>query len=162
MAITLKLTPVYETYVIEIPGDGDFEVRVRAATTGDDEQRSELFRKQRRVYNDAAVGETAVEQEWNFHQINRVEVALTLAGCDLKKEVEKLDPKTREVIEVVEVPVFDFKERRNGLIGIKDESEFYTAWKELPDKYTSAIHDKILAKNPQWKPVVAGSDTSGE
>ena len=116
--------------------DASIEVEFRQATSGDDLRVASLFSKQRQIWNDEHLGETVLERDWNWREVERFRVYLTLVGCNLVDENEE--------------PVFRFKSTRDGDRLSMNQTEFNSAYDALPSEITKQMYMACLAVNPQW------------
>lgn len=116
--------------------DVSIEVEFRQATSGDDLRVASLFSKQRQIWNDANLGETVLERDWNWREVERFRVYLTLVSCNLIDENED--------------PVFKFKSTRDGERLSMSQIEFNNAFDVLPSEITKQMYMACLVSNPQW------------
>ena len=140
MAFKIKTKPISEVikldfYDAEQP-DASIEVEFRQATSGDDLRVGALFSKQRQVWNDEKVGEMALERDFNWREVERFRVYLTLVGCNIVDENEDA--------------VFKFKTTRDGERLDMSKVEFERAYDALPTEITRQMYVACLSVNPQW------------
>jgi hypothetical protein len=140
MAFKVKTKPVATVtklgYFDPDQPDEAIEVEFRQASSGDDLRVASLFSKQRQIFNDEQLGETIIEREWNWREVERFRVYLTLCGCNLIDENED--------------PVFRFKTTRDGDRLDMNHTEFNAAYDALPSEITKEMYMACLAVNPQW------------
>ena len=101
-------------------------VKVIQAREGQRIARQQLWEKFDRTYEVA--GDITVSQEVNPAIVRRLEVFLTLTGCNIT---------TGDKQEAL----FKFPLK---------EAEFNTAWASLQPVIADEIHDKVMEMNPQW------------
>ena len=141
--MTIKLSaPIIEDFYLEQSevelGDGSEEpskVSIRQATQGDHERRSRVFAEISRVIeSEESLGTSMqIRQRWSMEELKRVEVFLTLAGCDILGSDGK--------------PLFRFNSSNRVAMS---EGEFNRAWALLPPVVANEIHQKVLALNYVW------------
>jgi hypothetical protein len=135
MPVTLKpaikkdfaLTEVDEAY--SVSGDEPTLITVRQATQGDHERRGEMFTRLTKEYT---ANGTRMYQEFSYSTLMRLEVFLTLAGCNITDEETG-------------APIFKFKEGR-----LTNEAEFEKTWIKMYPDICRAIHLRVLEMNPTW------------
>jgi len=114
-------------------------VTIRQATQGEHERRAALFSQViREMARDSSQDDIVrLIQRFSFEELKRIEVQLTMKGCNIVGPDGKLL----------------FKYNADGKMG---EHAFKEAWDVLPPSVASEIHDKVLDLNVDWRP------TSGE
>lgn len=121
------LTEIDEAY------DGDPSdpsvVTIRQATQGDHDRRNQMFSQVTRRYTDSG---PEVVQEFSLSNLMRLEVMMTLAGCNL------INAETNK-------PLFTFKNNR-----IASEAEFNRVWNDLSPDISQAIYKRVLMVNVDW------------
>jgi len=117
---------------------GETTVTIRQATRAAQDRRTDLTAEATRIWNDAEVGKIEVKQRISMADLQRLEVYMTLCGCN----IEDADGGA----------LFKFKNDGNGRPHLASENQFARAWGQLPDEVASEIHAKVLEVNPQWKP----------
>ena len=141
--MSIKLSaPLIEDFYLEVSesayGDGTeapSKVTVRQATQGDHERRSRVFAEISRVIEeqrDFGMASMQIRQRWSMEELKRVEVFLTLAGCDILDHEGK--------------PLFSF----NNDGKLIDEAVFSRQWSMLPPEVANEIHQKVLKVNYVW------------
>ena len=142
MSLKISSPIIEDFYLVEsekLFGDGSespAKISIRQATQGANERRSRVFAEISRVIeNEQEFGSTSVQirQRWSMEELKRVEVFLTLAGCD----IEGADGG----------PLFRFN-AKNSLA--MSENEFNRAWSLLPPVVANEIHEKVLSVNYVW------------
>lgn len=142
MALKLSSPTTEDFYLVraeELYGDGNGDpskITIRQATQGDHERRSRVFAEISRVVeNEMDIGTTSVQlrQRWSMEELKRVEVFLTLAGCD--------------IIGSDGSPLFRFNTK--GRVAMS-EQDFFRAWASLPPEVAREIHDAVLKVNFMW------------
>lgn len=108
-------------------------VTIRQATQSAHERRANLFANIVRELgkNDEMV---RLVQRFSMEELKRIEVMLTLAGCNIEDENGSML----------------FKFDSDGFI--RDEAAFNRAWGMLPPLVAEEIHDKVLDVNVDWAP----------
>lgn len=118
------------------------KVTIRQAAQSGHERRASLFSN---IVREMARGDqddiVRLIQRFSFEELKRIEVYLTLVGCNITDEHNK--------------PLFKFSS--NGHIS---ESSFTEAWGKLPPLVATEIHDCVLDLNIAWRP--EGEAISGE
>lgn len=137
--ITLYLTD--EDNDEENPDESTFVV-VRQATQREVEKRAELTADASRVFREGSK-EIEVKQRWSIEEQKRLEVFLTLAGCNIGAPVEEGEKAHN---------LFKFIKKNNRSYVAMSEEEFNDAWGLLPAEWAEQIHEAILVVNPQWSP----------
>jgi len=138
--MALKISPsLVEEYILEdadktqgLPADEEHtKVSIRMATQGDIERRSEVMDRFQRQYDGEKV---TVTQSFYYDEVERIEVELTLAACNILDDKDK--------------PLFEFVNGR-----LVDHNKFIVAWSKLPPHYAMAIKRVVKEKNPVWGPL---------
>lgn len=115
--------------------DGSTSVTIRQATQEAHERRANLFsnivRELSSNEDDADI--VRLIQRFSFEELKRIEVFLTMKGCNI------LDDKGK--------PLFRFSS--SGRIS---EKNFNEAWGILPPMVAEEIHEKVLDLNLDWRP----------
>lgn len=141
--MALKVQPaLIEEYVLSeadriegIPEDEEpTKVSIRLASQGDVERRSAVMDRFQRQYDGEKV---TVTQTFYYDEVERTEVELTLAACNIQDENGKA--------------LFHFVNNR-----VSDHNQFVQAWNKLPPHYAAAIKDAVKKKNAQWGPLGEG------
>jgi hypothetical protein len=117
--------------------DEDTWIEARQATQAEQERRQELTAESTREY----VGDSQtvrVTQRWSIEEQRKLEVYLTLAGCNILDENDK--------------PLFVFRtvDGKKRLDCSLDA--FGEIWGKLPSAIALRIHEAVLEVNPQWNP----------
>lgn len=122
-------------------------VSIKPATVAEQALRDELWAKQSRKYYTNEENAVEVKTESTFSQRVALEVFLTLVGCTIAfQEIDAEGERTGD-----EVPLFNFGVRANGEQYLNmTRDEFLAQWGKLPATVAEEIHEKVLAKNPQW------------
>lgn len=113
--------------------DQPTRVSIRQATQGGHEKRAALFANIVREWSNNTEGFRLV-QRFSFEELKRIEVQLTLAGCN----IEATDGAS----------LFKFNDK--GFI--TDEVAFKKAWDALPPMVAAEIHTKVIDLNIDWRP----------
>ena len=108
-------------------------VTIRQATQSATERRAKLFSNIIREMSGEADSIRLIQQ-FSFEELKRIEVMLTLAGCNISDENGK--------------SIFVFN--KDGFI--TDEVAFNKAWGRLPTLVANEIHEKVLEVNVDWAP----------
>lgn len=118
------------------PDEEPTTVQIRQATMRQVEERARLSEKQSTVYKDGA-DEVKIESKFNYPELQKLEVFLTLADCNILDTNGEL--------------LFKFKQGRDG-IGVlsMNYTEFSAAWGKLKPEWANAIHRRVLKVNPTW------------
>jgi hypothetical protein len=141
----LKLTaPLEKTFVLEISdevfgNDGDpTTVTIRQARQDAIEKRSYIYSEVTNILNATVElgAEMMLRQKWSIEQLNRMEVFLTMVGCD--------------VLDVDGQPLFKFRSENGRQVLDMSERQFNVAWGKLDGVIASEIHSKVLEVNPNW------------
>lgn len=137
-------TPLVKDFALErtdlaYPSDGDpTKITVRQATQAENERRSLIHSEVTQIINSSSAlkEELQLRQQWSIEELKRMEVYLTLVGCNI------LDEDGNDL--------FRFK-TVNGRqeIGM-NENEFKRAWGKLPPDIAQEIHEKVLEVNKTW------------
>lgn len=112
------------------------KVRIRQASQAAHERREALYANVIREMRSAVDGQedtVRLIQHFSLQELKRIEVMLTLAGCNIEDERGK--------------HLFDFTEDH-----VKSESQFREAWGSLPPIVCDEIHEKVLEVNIDWNP----------
>jgi hypothetical protein len=136
--------PIEKIFPIELEGD-KFNVTIRQARVGDDLKRKDLVAETSLVINDKFLGQE-IKQHINQAEIQRYDIFLTMVACDLEE---------KDADDNLIGPYFKFKNGR-----LDDEAVFNEAYRWLPIEVASAIYEKVLEVNPQWKFI--SNDDMGE
>ena len=150
MPVVLPI-PIERKVALNLPVDEDPEqeatVTVRQATQAEVEARAELNAETSRVFRS---GQQAVEVKarFSYEEARRLEVYLTLSGCNIDIPDESHKDGKR--------PLFTFKKQSGKMRLNMTEKEFEEAWGQLPAHWAEAIHQAVLSVNPQWNPDLAG------
>ena len=131
----IQAKPVQKTFTIPSSVYGDASVTIRQARTGDSIMRAELVAQTSYVVNDG-FGEQEIRQRFNWEEMKRYDVFLTLVDCDIVMEDDKGEP------------VGSWFTFVNGKL--QDRVAFDRAYNALPIEISEAIHEKVLEVNPQW------------
>ena len=115
-------------------GDGTSRTVARffQATQGAIEIHDQVFSSTEKTYLQS--GGVQVKGQHPQSYVNKMEVATTLAFCDLLDEKGNM--------------LFEFE---NGKV--KDEQKFYVAWASLFPDIADELHELCLLANPQWAPL---------
>jgi hypothetical protein len=103
-------------------------VTIRQAIQGDVELRNALFTDFTREYDGRIV---KVTQRISYDDIRRLEIFLTLCGCNIDNDKGE--------------PLFKFANER-----LTDRGAFEKAWATLPPVIAIEIGEKVLEMNPLW------------
>jgi len=110
------------------------KVTIRQATQGDNEKRTNLFAEVTRVIEGTKI---KTSSRWSYEQLRRLEVYLTLVGCNITDDQDK--------------PIFNFRSLQNGnQVLDMSESHFTEKWNSLPPLVAEEIHEKVLEVNISW------------
>jgi hypothetical protein len=129
-AITKDFTLEMSDEVFNEEGEPPTTLTVRQASQGEHERRGQLFAKW--ITSTKLDGTNNFEREFNYQQLKRLEVFLTLVDCNLT------NGSTGK-------PQFTFKNGR-----LDSRPAFDVAWDDLPVMIADEIHDKVLETNPDW------------
>jgi hypothetical protein len=137
-----------ETFVLEKSDpQSQTTVSIKPATVAEQAQRDELWAKQSRKYYTDEENAVEVKTESTFSQRIALEVFLTLVGCNIKYQDMDGDGDPSGD----EIPMFNFGARPSGEPYLNmSRDEFLSQWGKLPASVAEEIHQKVLAKNPQW------------
>ena len=130
-AALVKEFPLTKTDEIHKNEGDPTVVKIRQVKMGDKKLRDDLYAKFERRFDGNTV---TVSQVVSLDDVQRKEVYLTLAGCNICAS----DGKT---------PLFQFEGDR-----LKNEHDFNTAWATLDDDVAAEIHDKVMEMNLMWNP----------
>lgn len=108
-------------------------VTIRQATQAAHERRSTLFSQITREWSDGSDG-IRLTQHFSMEELKRLEVFLTLAGCNIEDEDGK--------------PLFSFSPEGY----LRDEGKFNRAWGLLPPLVAQEIHECVQVVNIDWRP----------
>lgn len=110
-------------------------VTIRQATQDQNEKRSLIYSKIIQKYN---ATERSMEQEqiFSIEQLKRIEVYLTLVGCNILSEKNE--------------PLFRFRNKNNMQYIDMTDFEFALAWGVLPPDIAAEIHGKVMEVNLTW------------
>lgn len=137
--MALKLTaPIEKDFILE-KSDKEYKndgapttVTIRQATQGQHERRNQLINTFNREYDGISV---TVSQNFSPEDLYRLEVELTLVGCN----IDDVDDK----------PLFIFKGN------FVEPASFKKGWAKLPPIVAEEIHSKVLEVNPLWSSPLA-------
>lgn len=115
---------------LEVDGEPT-KVSIRLANQGEVEKRDQTLTSYRRQYDGQTV---TVSQEVFYDEVERLEVELTLAACNILDEDGK--------------PLFAFKHDR-----VESHDKFVAAWNKLPPAYAAAIKEAVKTQNDNWGPL---------
>lgn len=142
----LKLSaPIIKDFPLEISdtlygNDGEpTVVTIRQATQGAKERRGEVFAEVTRVLSQKNTDDDSMELKsmWSWEKLKRMEVYLTLVGCNI------LDKDGKDL--------FKCKKGRDDIPYLDmTVSQFTLAWNDLYPEIADEIHDKVLEVNPTW------------
>ena len=114
-------------------------VTIIQASQGGKERRSLIHSEVTQVVNSESVlhREMQLRQKWSLEQLKRIEVFLTLVGCNIQ--------------DVDGQPLFKFK-TDNGIPSLAmSEEEFRVAFYKLDPDVADEIHEKVLEVNVSWQ-----------
>ncbi len=137
-------TPLEKDFVLErtdisYPSDGDpTKITVRQATQAQNERRSLIHSEVTQIINSQSAlrDELQLRQQWSIEELKRVEVFLTLIGCNIIDESGN--------------DLFKFKTESGKSQLSMSENEFKKAWGILPPDIAQEIHEKVLEVNKTW------------
>lgn len=109
-------------------------ITVRQATQAAHERRAALFSQIVRELSNNNDQTVRLVQHYSFEELKRIEVMLTLSGCN--------------ILDADGQPLFKFDSK--GFI--RDEAAFNKAWGTLPPLVATEIHGKVLEVNIDWGP----------
>lgn len=125
--------------------DQDTYVVIRQASQAETEKRTELTAEASRVFRTIdSRTEVEVKQRWSIEEQKKLEVFLTLVGCNITVGGENEGEKER--------PLFRFSKSGSRSILAMSEEEFNEAWGRLPTHWATKIHDAVLKVNQDWDP----------
>jgi len=139
----LQLTaPIEKEFVLEksdeaYENDGDpTRVFIRQATQSQHERRSHMWSElvQEIIGNREAPDAVRLIQKLNIPELHRLEVYLTMIGCNILGENDE--------------PLFKFRDQKLDMT----EHEFKLAWGMLPPLIANEIHEKVMELNVTWSP----------
>lgn len=136
------IAPIEKIFVLEksdakYGNDGDpTTVTVRQATQEQHEKRSAVWSEVTQVMGIEASSEIRLRQKWTLEELKRMEVFLTLVGCNILDENDK--------------PLFRFKQDGGRQMLDMSDLEFYRAWGKLEPDVADEIHRKVLEVNKTW------------
>lgn len=115
------------------------KVTIRQATQAQNERRSYIHSEVTQIINaqSTLAAELQLRQKWSIEELKRVEVYLTLIGCNL--------------LGVDGKPLFVFKSNNGTAELDMTENQFRTAWGSLPVDIAQEIHEKVLEVNLSWQ-----------
>jgi hypothetical protein len=131
--------PLIERYILKSDPDGETYVEFRQARRGEEEKRRQMLDDMTWMFDDTG-GFGGLRQNNTQTAVNRMEVYMTLAGCNL--EFELPDGKTE--------PVFRFRTDRGVPTLAMSEAEFEKAWSFLPPEVAEEIVELCHQHNAQW------------
>lgn len=131
MAVAMK--PVSRRF--ELQSDPGSTINVRQVRTGDLVHLGNLFSDQTHEWEEQEVGRVRMTRKWNFEELKRERVYVTLVGCDIVSE------ETNE-------PIFKFREGKRGPELDMTPAQFYAVWGALPVEITDEIYNYVLVVNP--------------
>lgn len=150
MPKVLSMKPTVKTFrLTRLDPSGETTVTIRQATAGDVKRVGDLFSEQTQIFDDGDGTSIKIQKKFNYAELNRYRAYLTLADCNIQREVETSDGK------IVTEDWFKFVER-NGVRRIQSEGDFYQAWDALPQEVVEEIVDYVLDVNPMWDPNAQG------
>lgn len=131
------LTKTDEAYGEE--GGEPTRVTIRQATQSQNERRFKVFEKLTQQLSDDLGSEAIIQtiQRINLHELRRIEVNLTMIGCNLMDEDG--------------TPLFAFKKFGDRQYLDMSDEEFRKAWGKLPPDIAYEISDKVLEVNKLWR-----------
>jgi hypothetical protein len=118
------------------------KIRVRQATQAAHERRAQIFSEVARVIkqNDPLIDQSIeIRQRWSLEELKRLEVFMTLVGCNILNEDGN--------------PLFRFAKRGGRTELAMSEMDFNRAWGQLPPDVAQAIYECVLEVNLDWSPL---------
>lgn len=110
-------------------------ITIRQATQAAHERRAALFANViRELGKDSGEDVVRLIQRFSFEELKRIEVFLTLVGCNILGPDDK--------------PLFRFNSN-----GKMSEADFNEAWGKLPPFVCDEMHDCVLEVNVDWRPM---------
>lgn len=140
MPLRLK-APLIKDFVLEMTdkkygvGDETTKVTIKQASQMDNERRSQVLANNTRII-DSDITKFKMKSDWSMEELKRMEVRLTLVGCNIEREDGK--------------PLFNFTTDNGVPILAMDDRTFERAWGTLPPDVANEIHDKVLEVNFDW------------
>ena len=132
--------PLIKRYELVADPDGEAYVEFRQARRGEEDKRQEMIDDMTWMFDEAG-GFGGLKQNQNKTSITRLEVFMTLCGCNLVFEEDGgKDPE----------PVFKFKDDRGVPRLAMSQVEFERVWAMLPPELADEIVDHCHKHNPQW------------
>lgn len=154
MPALLKV-PLSTRIMLDLPTDEDPDqdtyVEVRQASQRDVEAINDLSAEVTRVFSGKNNESVSLKSKWSQAERERTQVFYTLADANIGSE--EVDLKTKEARTV---PLFRFQRIDGAMRICQTQDEFNKAWGKLPPHWARAIHNAVLALNPQWDPESAG------
>jgi len=138
------IAPIEKDFVLErtdlaYENEGDpTKVTIRQATQEQNERRSLIHSEVTQIISARSSfgDDLQLRQKWSVEELKRVEVYLTLIGCNLEDEEGK--------------SLFRFKSLNGHSDLDMTENEFKKAWGRLPPDIAQEIHEKVLEVNLSW------------
>ena len=119
-------------------GDESTKVVIKQASQMDNERRSNVLSKTTRLFdNETGLTKFKLTSEWSMAELMRMEVRLTLVGCNIEDENGK--------------PLFKFKTEEGVPVMDMTDREFERAWGKLPGDIAQEIYEKVLEVNFDWR-----------
>jgi hypothetical protein len=117
------------------------KVTIKQASQIDNERRSQVLAKNTRIL-DEDPSRIKIQSDWSVEELKRMEVRLTLVGCNIEAEDGKA--------------LFKFK--ADGGIPSLDmnDLEFERAWGKLPGDIANEIYLHVLEVNFDWSNPLMG------
>jgi hypothetical protein len=139
--------PIYEDFILEdtdkrYKNDGDpTTVTIKKAAQHEHERRQDFFKRMERKFtpsDDADDMEVTLIQDLSQEALKKLEVQITMVGCNILDEKGK--------------PLFKFTTRNGHPEMAMHPVKFAEAWGKLPPDVANEIHDKVVEVNFQWGP----------
>jgi hypothetical protein len=136
--------PLEQTFTLDISDekfgtDGEpTKVTIKQATQGAIERRSMVYSEVTNVIGTTAElsAEMQLRQKWSIEELKRIEVFLTMIGCDITQSDG--------------TPLFHFRTVNERTQLDMNENQFKAAWSRLDPIIAAEIHTKVVEVNPDW------------
>jgi hypothetical protein len=147
----ISASPLMQTFSLESDPEGVAQVTIRQAREGENIERSELFARTQRVFDDTLVGTIRLETEYNQLRLRRKEAYLTLASITGIQDAETGDEwfRSGETVDGASIRA------------VMSEAEFNRKWGLLPPDMVREIVRLVHRVNPTWNPERLGESISG-
>jgi hypothetical protein len=117
------------------------KITIKQASQVDNERRSNILAKNTRIL-DEDPSRIKIQSDWSVEELKRMEVRLTLVGCNIEAEDG--------------TALFKFKNDGGVPSLAMNDLEFERAWGKLPGDIANEIYSHVLEVNFDWSNPLMG------